>query len=127
MNPLRTSQSEEREEVDALLDEQDDDVFVPNSNTANAVVVSNENNNVISSDCREPLHPEKTTEGVLKAARLGDLHMLTELHQVCANELIKDGATYRYIRDYPGRTPTIYFLLHLPLVCKNSCIPLTKL
>ena len=88
MNPLRTSQSEEREEVDALLDEQDDDVFVPNNNTsstsaANAVVVSNENNNVISSDCREPLHPEKTTEGVLKAARLGDLHMLTELHQVC--------------------------------------------
>ena len=86
MNPLRTSQSEEREEVDALLDEQDDDVFVPNNNSspsANAVVVSNENNNVISVDCREPLHPEKTTEGVLKAARLGDLHMLTELHQVC--------------------------------------------
>ena len=82
MNPLRTSQSEEREEVDALLDEQDDDVFVPNNN-ANAVV-SNENNNVIVSD-REPLHPEKTTEGVLKAARLGDLHMLTELHQVCAD------------------------------------------
>ena len=85
MNPLRTSQSEEREEeeVQALLDEQDDDVFVPNSKSSSSAnaVVSNENNNVISD--REPLHPEKTTEGVLMAARLGDLHMLTELHQVC--------------------------------------------
>ena len=86
MNPLRTSQSEEREgeEEEELLDEHADydDVFVPNNNTTSSVV-SNENNNVISD--REPPHPEKTTEGVLKAARLGDLNMLTELHQVRAS------------------------------------------
>ena len=81
MNPLRTSQSEEREEEEEEPPDEHpdyDDVFVPNDKTTS--VVSNENNNVISD--REPLHPEKTTEGVLKAARLGDLHMLTELHQV---------------------------------------------
>ena len=83
---MRTSQSEEREEVDALLDEQDDDVFVPNNNSSPSSAKAVENNNVISVDCREPLHPEKTTEGVLKAARLGDLHMLTELHQVRATD-----------------------------------------
>ena len=77
---MRTSQSEERDEVEEQEDEQADydDVFVPNNNPT--PVVSNENNNVISD--REPLHPEKTTEGVLKAARLGDLNMLAELHQV---------------------------------------------
>ena len=49
-------------------------------------MVSNENNNVIPD--REPPHPEKTTEGVLKAARLGDLNMLTELHQVLVPTLM---------------------------------------
>ena len=83
LNPQRASQSEEREEED-LIDEppECDDVFVAAAaaNNNSTSVVSNENNNVISD--REPPHPEKTTEGVLKAARLGDLNMLTELHQV---------------------------------------------
>jgi ankyrin repeat protein len=115
-------QIREEDEADAGGHQDDvedvDDVFLANNNLvlqqemASSASVA-ENNNVVIAPPPEPEQPERTTEGILKAARLGDLIILSELHQAGYSLLSLDetGKTALHYGTRFGHKDVLRFLI----------------